>query len=59
MNELKQLIMDIDNLQKSETGFKKLSREELMDTFGGFYKGPISAHIWIKYLIDTFRNRED
>jgi hypothetical protein len=51
--------MNTDNFQKSDPGFRKLRNEELMKTCGGFYKGPVSPYTWLKYLIDTIRNRED
>ena len=56
---VKIFIMNTNNFQKSDTGFRKLSHEELMETYGGFYQGPVSPYTWIKFLIDTIRNRED
>jgi hypothetical protein len=51
--------MNTNNFQKSDPGFRKLSHEELIETYGGFYKGPVSPYTWLKFLIDTIRNRED
>lgn len=51
--------MGTDDILKSDPGFRKLSHEELIETYGGFYKGPVSPYTWLKYLIDTIRNRED
>ena len=51
--------MHSDKMLKTKNGFKSLDRKELMETWGGLYKGPVPAHLWIQLLIDRIRNRED
>ncbi len=52
--------MNTYNTLKKETGFRKLGKEELFDTYGGsMYKGPILPHIWLQFFIERLRSKED
>ena len=51
--------MHNDDYLRSENGFAVLDEQELMETSGGLYKGPVLPHVWVRLLIDRIRNRED
>jgi hypothetical protein len=52
------LIMNTNNLLKSDAGFRTLSHEEQFETYGGWaYKGPVPVLMWVELLIDKLKNR--
>ena len=56
----KHLIMNTNNLLKSDAGFRTLSNEEQFETYGGWaYKGPVPVLMWIELLIEELKSRQD
>jgi hypothetical protein len=51
--------MKIKNDMRSYGGFRKLSRKESFDTAGGLFRGPTPPHMWIQFLLEKLKNREE
>jgi hypothetical protein len=51
--------MKIKDDTRSDAGFRKLSQKESFDTSGGLYRGPTPPHLWIQFLLEKLKNRED
>jgi hypothetical protein len=55
----KQFMMETNDFRGPDDGFSMLSQEEQFEMYGGSYKGPILPHVWLQFILEKLKNRED